>query len=481
MTGLARRVAARTDLVLVAALVVVVAASIARATSTPLLSTADETAHLDYALQVWHGHLPVFERGVELVQPFGPVPPVQWVSQHPPLFYLLLAPVVGPLADGGHLYAAVLAGRAVNALVAGTTVLATWWAARQLVPGDRRVAGVAALVTAMTGMVVLVGGSIYNDLLAVTFAALALGLAAAVVRGGLTLRLGVLLALTSAGGLASRLSFGIFVVAMAGALVVAAHRGRPVRRELLARVAAALGLVVAPLLAVGWFYARNVALTGTVTGGHPDWSAANLGRNTHPVVEVVQAPTFWTGLFSLYRYDVDRADPLPWLALLVPLGLALVAAVLLVATRRLRPSRGDVLVVVMAAAVTALTVVMQLNYVAGGGAANTRYSLPVVPVIAVVTAWALCRGGRAGVVLVAVWAAGVFAAYTTAVDLSVAVGPASVLAVARVAFALSAVGVVTAVAAHGVATWRGASIGGRQRPERDRAVVSTSASSREAR
>jgi len=56
------------------------------------LGTRDETAHLDYAYQVWHGRLPVFEHGL-LFHPTSPalIPPVQWESQHPPLNYALVA------------------------------------------------------------------------------------------------------------------------------------------------------------------------------------------------------------------------------------------------------------------------------------------------------------------------------------------------------------------------------------------------------
>jgi hypothetical protein len=58
----------------------------------PPLSTADETSHLDYAVQVWNGHLPVFEQGaVFKPPPTGVVSRVQLEAQHPPLFYALVA------------------------------------------------------------------------------------------------------------------------------------------------------------------------------------------------------------------------------------------------------------------------------------------------------------------------------------------------------------------------------------------------------
>lgn len=102
-------------------------AAAAFAAVSPLNGSADEPAHVDYAYQLWHGDFPVFEDGLVLVPEGQPSPPVQFVGQHPPLYYLLLAPVVGPLVDAGHPQAAVLSARGVSLLIAIACLLALAW------------------------------------------------------------------------------------------------------------------------------------------------------------------------------------------------------------------------------------------------------------------------------------------------------------------------------------------------------------------
>ncbi|WP_316311715.1 hypothetical protein, partial [Clavibacter michiganensis] len=114
---------------------------------------------------------------------------MQWVAQHPPLYYLVLAPVVGPLFDSGDALAAVLAGRVMSAVMAGGVVLASAWAAWRCFPTARLLPGAVAVVTAFAGMLVQQGGSIYNDVLFVLFSVLGCGIAGAALRTGVTSRL----------------------------------------------------------------------------------------------------------------------------------------------------------------------------------------------------------------------------------------------------------------------------------------------------
>ncbi|WP_036960808.1 hypothetical protein, partial [Promicromonospora kroppenstedtii] len=44
-------------------------------------ATGDEPPHVDYAYQVWHGDLPVFEDGLELRPDRAWLAPVQWTAQ----------------------------------------------------------------------------------------------------------------------------------------------------------------------------------------------------------------------------------------------------------------------------------------------------------------------------------------------------------------------------------------------------------------
>jgi 4-amino-4-deoxy-L-arabinose transferase-like glycosyltransferase len=431
--------------VIVVAAMFSAAVSIAIAFGSAPLQTPDETAHLDYAVQLWHGRLPVFGHGLAIAPSFGAIPPVQWVSQHPPLFYAILAPVVGPLWDGGHQYLAVLAGRSVNAVLAGLTVVAIAWAAGRIVPGRPRVAAIAAIVSAPTGMLVLVGGAVYNDLPNVALGALALGIGATALRRGLSTATVIGAVLVAACGMLSRLSFGVFLVALLVALVLAPwlRRGSGGRfwSGLGGHATAVAATIVAPLASAGWFFLRNERLTGNLSGSHPKWAEDHLHRTTFSLGDVAGSGSFWSTSLSLYRGHLDAGSPEQWVLLGVPLLLAVAVLVVLLVRRRGRWSWPGALVVAMLVGVAVLVAAAQVDYRMGGGGVNSRYFLPMLPVLVVPMAIGLAAFGRVvSTVLTGLWTA--VAAYVCLLipDLATALGPdPAAVDVARIAVAASIV------------------------------------------
>ena len=378
---------------------------------SPLLSSADEAAHIDYAYQVWHGHLPIFEDGLTIQPGFGVVPPVQWVAQHPPLFYALEAPVIGPFLDAGRFALGGYAGRALNALLAAALVAVVVWAASQVLPGRRRIWLAAGLVTALNAWVIRVGGAVYNDLLAALTATLVLGVTVRILRRGPSwLSLGALAAAAGA-ALATRAALVVVVaVALAVLVVHAAATSRSVRRSL-AAAGAAVGVLVLSVAPTAWFYLRNVHLTGSVLGGHPDWAAENLGRVTRPWSEVLVDPATWVNLWAVVGHDVlPRGVSTVWL-LVVPALLAGAAVVVSAWLRHTRPGtaqpRTTALTTAAVAAALALSVAAvvgtQVLYAAGGGGLNPRYLLPVLFPISLTIAYGLMASRRLGTTLLAAW------------------------------------------------------------------------------
>lgn len=387
--------------VLVAAVLAAVGGSVAFAAAVPPYGSADEAAHVDYALQVWHGQLPVFEDGLELQLDQGARPPVQWTAQHPPAFYLLLAPVVGPLVDGGHPVQAAFAGRAVTAVLAALAVLAVGWAARWVVGRPGTVAVAAAAVSAADVWVLRLGGAVYNDILQVLVVTLLLGMAARVIRldgvSGLWWTAWLVLPLLAVSTRAS----GIPIAALALAVVaVAALRSRrPVR--------ALAGRVLLPLLVAvggaGWFYLRNVRITGTWTGSQPAWAAEHINRRAVPLLDVVSDPGFWIGSFRQYALAPGTGD----LANAVLLGLPVLAAAVVLARRYRRGRTTAVPSAIIAAmlllAVAGITAIQAL-YVTGGGSVNGRYFAVLVLPLSLAVALGLTSWRWAWVVVLA-WAA----------------------------------------------------------------------------
>lgn len=371
-------------------------ASSAFAALTPVFESPDEPAHVDYAYQVWNGQLPVFEDGL-LLRPNGAGPPVQWTAQHPPLFYLLVAPVVGPLANGGHWFAAVMSARVICVMIAVLCVVALAWAAAQLSmarPWSWAIA--AAAVAAPIAPFMRVGGSVYSDNFAVLFSVLALGLVIRVLRRGLSPGLLAALAAVCAAGALSRATFMISLVTATAGLALAGylHARGPRGRRLAIAGALALLPTGAAVLASGWFYQRNIDLTGSWTGGHPEWAKENLGRSTRPLLEVATSSEFWQQQMQLLRQPIDdRSDN----------GPILLSAVLLIAAagwmwrgrRAGRPSAVQLGIACVLVAQAAGTLLLTIVYQANGGGTVTRYLLPaLLPIACALAAGILVARGR---------------------------------------------------------------------------------------
>lgn len=383
---------------------------------SPALNTADETGHFDYAFQLWHGRLPVFEDGVMFRPPFGSAPPVQWEAQHPPLFYALLAPAVGLLVDHGQPMAAVLAARFIGAVIAALCVVGLGWAAGALTRRSKVTwMIVIAAVAAPISPFLRVGGSIYNDDLSVLFTVLALGVTLRAIRNGISRGLLVAAALIAAGGMLSRANFIITLLTMCGGLVLAwwIQSRSPWPRRIAVSIGVALIPMAAAGVASGWFYLRNLNLTGSFTGGHPEWSAAHLGRKQLSISAVLrQKDGGWEVLNQLYlqksgswmQYGEDLVAGL----LMLSAAVFLVSVVLWVVRRAGAPLPDSSEVpeseIPTAAAPTRsfsvetarslsvgtvmgmqllITLVVLIGYMAGGGGAISRYLLPALFTIAV--------------------------------------------------------------------------------------------------
>lgn len=386
-------------------------------------ATGDEPPHVDYAYQVWHGELPVFEDGLALRPDGAWLAPVQWTAQHPPLYYLLIAPLVGPLADAGHPVAAVYAARGVNVLLSGVLVLAAWWSARRLTGPDSVLPVLVAFLTGAMPAAAHVGGNAYNDLLATLGVTVLFGLAATAVRRGLDARLIALLSLVAAACALTRLSAALIAAVVAGvalaAAVVRAAQGRGRWRHV---VALAVAGPAAVLATSGWFYLRNLELTGTITGSHFDWALENQNRQERPVWAVLADPETWLRLPDLFWW-AGRLPPntpltvttlivtallLVWTPLVIALVTALRAKPLGTSAREeasTRPADAGVdtlLLRVLPAVAVLVSVCVQVAYASSSGGVYPRYLLVVSLPLCLAVAAGLAVRPR---LLVRAWAA----------------------------------------------------------------------------
>lgn len=368
----------------------------------PFLS-ADEIDHLDYAWRVGHGELPQFSDGVTLPAD-GPRHGTQFASQHPPLFYVVLAPVVTPLLDRGHWRVAVLVGRSMVILIGILVVLATAWATSWLTArrDPRLIVGTTMTLAVLTSFVTT-SSAIYNDVLALLMAVLALGLAVRTIRMGARAWTVLSLAAVLAAGTATRAAF--IALAVVVVPLVAFSRGPGNRRRITMKdarsIAGRLGMLIGlPALVTGWFYARNVRLTGNWTGSQTDFGVKVLGRHRRALEDVVTDLDIWRrGFGGLFAQPATRDDTsamwkvVPTIVLLCVTVLAVVCAVR--SLRRTRVTSPDVLVAIMLTATVAGVTAMFFGYVSQGGGWNSRYLFPALLPLCLGAAYGL-RGPRWG-------------------------------------------------------------------------------------
>ena len=386
-------------LAVVATLVSAALLAAAFALSHPLFGVGgDEMAHFDYAYQVWHGRLPVFEHGLAVNPPWGTHPPAQWSSQHPPLFYLLEAPFVGPLVDDGRYVAAGYAARAVSAVIAAGLTAAIMWLGREVAPRRPVLWLTAGVVAAVNPPVVVFGGAVYSDNLMVAFSTLLIAVTVRMLRVGPSPWTLALFGLFTAGSLWTRFS-STLAVGLCGLVLGLAWllRRRPAWRALLGLACVSLAAVAS----VAWFYLRNLRLTGNLAGApqHVHF-AFLLHRKVRSFHDVILDPAVWRGWHRTWGYDV--VPPLWSAGILVGIPL-LVAGVLTI--RRLLKTREpyEIWTVVILVGLLVGVIVIQTEYTANKGGASWRYMKPQLPAIALGVAWALTASRRLAVLLVPAW------------------------------------------------------------------------------
>lgn len=402
-TGIRSRLAVLEHVVLV---LLAVGGPLAFALGSPIYSSADEAAHVDYALQLWHGHLPVFLNGLELHNVVGTHPQVQWTAQHPPLFYLLLAPIVGPLVDAGMVNGAGMAARIAMLPLSIALIYTVRAIARRIFPSVGGIGIASAIVCSLSVYFLAIGGAVYNDKLTQLLCALAflflLRLLTSPTAGSI-----VGFALTCAASSLTRFSLvPVTLLFIAVVLIAAVLRLVPWSRALIASGAAVAAMIVAS----GWFYARNIAVSGQITGIQLDWGYANLGRTTRPVLDVGFDPAFWDRVlqqFSLNSYpDLPFARSAIWwtiLLLAVPLLAGVIMYVASIFRDRSSRMRRIVIAVTIAAACGGIALT-QVLYTAQGGGVIARYFAVLVPLVAPFMATALLLPRRLPVALI-VWTA----------------------------------------------------------------------------
>ena len=172
----------------------------------------------------------------------------------------ILTDVHLPVWDGALL--AIFSVRLLSWLLGGVTVAAVWLTARELAPGQKGVALLAAALTAFNPQFLFISASINNDNLITALGSLLLWQTLRLLRHGFAPRRSIILAGLLALACLSKLTgllFGPVLIGAAGYRAWRHGEWRELSRFILL-------LAGSWLLLAGWWYARNLILYGEFTG-----------------------------------------------------------------------------------------------------------------------------------------------------------------------------------------------------------------------
>lgn len=353
--------------------------------SAPLLGSRDAPLHMDYAWQVYNGDLPSNPAGPEL-QVEKSLPPIQFTAHHPPLYYAILAPFIGPFIEEGNWRLATFMGRFVTLGISLLTAVALMWGAWLIAEKRKLLYAIAvpAMVTSFT-MYAQISGAIYSDIAVVLTSTLGLALVAAAVRYGITRWTLIAFAVVATLGMLSRVSFisvfGIMVLSVYIATFL--HLDTSWKHKIKQATLYALAVITPAVIASGWFYWHNYQISGSpIKSGLPGTAKEFLNRPYKSFRDVVTGKLLYTTLpYNLFGRSMKGllGSPINIIAskvvLFVTFGLAFAWAI------KNRFSNINNKTGFFIAALLGLQVVLifgqQLFHAVGYGAFLVRYFLPM--------------------------------------------------------------------------------------------------------
>ena len=367
------------------------------------LPPPDETAHLGYAQEIASLQLPEIT-----VEPEVPGSATQWqaeraaakddryravlVANHPPLNYMLTAPLIWISSatespDGG-----LILLRFANVAFAAVGVVFTYLLALEVCARDRRLALLAAVLVALIPQGHAVFSQGLNDGLGFAAGTAMVWAGARCFRSPGPFSNRDLLVMAAAatvafGSRAATMLLAIAVVGFVAAYSTVSTHGNSYQRVRSGLRTMVIGLVPA-VVALGWFYVRNIRLYGDIGASH--YLLETFQRRPRgSVISMVPQGHMWADVYQglLSPSTIRRSIP-PGIALISI--LAIVGLIIVMITGRTSrttgsPERGSVSRsgLLLCAAAVGLIAATIAQHASGGGNSYSRYALPIAGVLAV--------------------------------------------------------------------------------------------------
>ncbi len=343
--------------------------------TTPWLARGDTVQHVDYTWRLWNGDIPRWSDGITY-PPFVKLEghKAEAASANPPLFYMIHAPFVGPLLNGGHWHKAIAVGRAINIFIGVLCIAVLAWAG-WLFGGTRR----ALFAVAVPALSVLMyrftrlNVDYALDALVVLWATLSLIFNYKILQYGLRRKYLIGLALISVAGMATKAPYIVFLLVSLLAIVIASlmHGKGSTPRRIIKGGLISAGIFALVLAAIGWFYYfRNYKSHGNWFSSSPPGYTG--GRKIQSLHDVLTNKKLWGLLYSDFSVSATASVVLVSLAL---------AGWLTTTRKAMRDYLGDRAraIAIGLMALTALgTFIVQIKFATGIGSINFRYLLPAI-------------------------------------------------------------------------------------------------------
>jgi len=382
------------------------------AVTLPWAGSSDAYEHLDYIYQLSMGQLPapvghVFQPEGWSISETKLNDTRQFASAHPPLFYWICSLLLGGLLASEHWELAVAILRGVNILIGIAGVLVMAWGGWAL--GGRWRAPLAIAIPAIgafTYTYLRFSGEIYGDMILTVVSIASIIVAALILRDGVRPHLLVAITLLGAAGMGLKATYIVVLGLACGAIVVGYllhnRSGRTILRVVTALALAALPAVAAAL-AWGWFYLRNIELSGSWYRSSP--KEALPGRTRRSMMDNLLNPDFYSilpgGLFG--RWAAEIVPFLTTLSILITVGAGLATIIVWVRMFRngqVAASAANLWIIALLFGHIIGSYAMQLSHATGYGAYNWRYFLPTTFSMAVAIVSGIIAARRARAVLI---------------------------------------------------------------------------------
>lgn len=356
-------------------------------TVAPWSLPGDTVEHADYAWRLSHGDIPRYEQGLHY-EPFKKIKArsdVQTASANPPFFYLLQAPVMGPLMNSGKWSQAIAAGRALNILFGVLCVVALAWAG-WLFGGKRKEIFAVAVpaIGALTYRFVTLNLNFALDALLVFLSTLAFINIYKLLKVGPERKYIISITMLSILGMLTKAPYiAILAVSLLAIVLSFLLNGKKDTKNSLKKgILTSGGVFLIVILASGWFYYLwNYRSNGTWFRSAPDDYTG--GREYKSLRLVIGSSKLWGLFYANYAKEAIFSVAMTSFA---------AAGIISIKKSKFRALYKDKAMLTtggLMGLATLAVLLTQITHAVGYGAINFRYILPALLPITLLLAYGL--------------------------------------------------------------------------------------------